>query len=236
MLRISRSEVGRHSPRDQVIRSRTGAVTQALLQRGIAPGRLTVVESSLPFVRHLRARFPDVTVLEGSAAVLGGLLPNGRQIEAIVSSLPLRSLPARGAAAIVAWWGALVGSGGIVVQFGWVPGTSWTDRSCLQAGATPFWDALQRSKDPTTYTALAEDSAALVGLAVGAAGTALSHRLSMPELEGAASLVIGLLLADVAVALIRESHRGERWTVGARLPPVTAPDPRFSSPWRRCME
>jgi phosphatidylethanolamine/phosphatidyl-N-methylethanolamine N-methyltransferase len=95
----------------------TGAVTQALLQRGIAPGRLAVVESSRTFVRHLRARFPDLNVLEGSAAVLGDLLPNGHHIDAIVSSLPLRSLPAREAAAIVAWWGALVGSGGIVVQF-----------------------------------------------------------------------------------------------------------------------
>ena len=74
-----------------------------------------------------------------------------------------------------------------------------------QAGETPFWEALHRSKDPTTYTVLAEDSAALVGLAVAAAGIALSHRFDMPEFDGAASLVIGLLLAGVAVALIRES-------------------------------
>ena len=95
----------------------TGAVTQALLQRGIAPGRLRVVETSRSFVRHLRARFPELVVLHGSAAELGGLLPRGSRIDAIVSSLPLRSLPAREAEAIVAWWGALVGTGGIVVQF-----------------------------------------------------------------------------------------------------------------------
>jgi phosphatidylethanolamine/phosphatidyl-N-methylethanolamine N-methyltransferase len=95
----------------------TGAVTHALLQRGIAPGRLTVIECSPVFVRHLRARFPGVNILQGDAAELGELLPRGSCIDAIVSSLPLRSLPAREAEAIVAQWGALVGDGSIVVQF-----------------------------------------------------------------------------------------------------------------------
>jgi phospholipid N-methyltransferase len=95
----------------------TGAVTHALLQRGIAPGRLAVVECSPVFVRYLRARFPEVTVLQGDAAALAELLPRGNRIDAIVSSLPLRSLPAHEVAAIVAQWGALVDNGSIVVQF-----------------------------------------------------------------------------------------------------------------------
>src|ERR1700710_2552601 len=37
-----------------------------------------------------------------------------------------------------------------------------------QTNGQPFWEALHRSKDPTTYTVLAEDSAALVGLLVAA--------------------------------------------------------------------
>ena len=69
-------------------------------------------------VRYLRARFPGVTILEGDAAeALDEFLPRGSRIDAIVSSLPLRSLPAQEAAAIVAQWGALVGNGSIVVQF-----------------------------------------------------------------------------------------------------------------------
>ena len=88
-----------------------------------------------------------------------------------------------------------------------------------QAGDTPFWQALHRSKDPTTYTVLAEDSAALVGLVVAALGIALSQRFDRPELDGAASLVIGLLLAGVAVALIRES-RG--LLIGEGIRPETA--------------
>jgi phospholipid N-methyltransferase len=95
----------------------TGAVTRALLQRGIAPGRLVVIERSAAFVRHLRARFPGTVVVQGDAAELEELLPPGSRIDAIVSSLPLRSLPAKKAAAVVAQWRALVADGGIVVQF-----------------------------------------------------------------------------------------------------------------------
>jgi cation diffusion facilitator family transporter len=88
-----------------------------------------------------------------------------------------------------------------------------------QARDTPFWEALHRSKDPTTYTVLAEDAAALVGLVVAALGIALSHRFDIPELDGAASLIIGLLLAGVAVALVRES-RG--LLIGEGIRPETA--------------
>jgi cation diffusion facilitator family transporter len=88
-----------------------------------------------------------------------------------------------------------------------------------QAGDIPFWAALHRSKDPTTYTVLAEDSAALIGLVVAALGIALSQRFDKPELDGAASLVIGMLLAGVAVALILES-RG--LLIGEGIRPETA--------------
>ena len=37
-----------------------------------------------------------------------------------------------------------------------------------EVGARPFWRALHASKDPTTYTVLAEDFAALLGLAIAA--------------------------------------------------------------------
>jgi cation diffusion facilitator family transporter len=86
-------------------------------------------------------------------------------------------------------------------------------------GDVPFWRALRTSKDPTTFTVLAEDAAALAGLAVAAVGVYLSHRLDLPILDGAASVVIGLLLAGVAVLLIRES-RG--LLIGEGVAPETA--------------
>jgi divalent metal cation (Fe/Co/Zn/Cd) transporter len=69
-----------------------------------------------------------------------------------------------------------------------------------------FWSALHDSKDPTTYTVLAEDAAALTGLAVAGLGVWASHRWQLPMIDGVASIVIGLLLAGVAVLLVRESR------------------------------
>jgi divalent metal cation (Fe/Co/Zn/Cd) transporter len=88
-----------------------------------------------------------------------------------------------------------------------------------QARGRPFWRALEQSKDPTTYTVLAEDSAALMGLAVAALGIYLSHRLDLRQLDGAASVVIGLLLAGVAVLLIGQA-RG--LLIGEGIRPETA--------------
>ena len=87
----------------------------------------------------------------------------------------------------------------------------------------PFWNSLFASKDPTTYTVLAEDAAALLGLAVAAAGVYASHRLDMPALDGAASVVIGLLLAGVAVVLV---HEARGLLIGEGIRPATARDVR----------
>lgn len=83
----------------------------------------------------------------------------------------------------------------------------------------PLWQALRMSKDPSTYTVLAEDAAALAGLVIAALGIWLAHALQRPELDGIASVLIGLLLAGVAVLLVREA-RG--LLVGEGVQPETA--------------
>jgi divalent metal cation (Fe/Co/Zn/Cd) transporter len=88
-----------------------------------------------------------------------------------------------------------------------------------EKGDTPFWRALRVSKDPTTYTVLAEDSAALAGLAAAAVGIYASQRFDLPVLDGAASVVIGVILAGVAILLIREA-RG--LLIGEGILPETA--------------
>lgn len=87
------------------------------------------------------------------------------------------------------------------------------------SGSSPFWEAVHRSKDPTTYTVLAEDAAALVGLAIAAAGIALSQQFQSPALDGAASVLIGILLAGVASLLAWQS-RG--LLIGEGIRPETA--------------
>ena len=64
---------------------------------------------------------------------------------------------------------------------------------------------IMRSKDPTTFTVLFEDSAALAGLIVAFLGILLGDLLENPYLDGVASIVIGLILATVAVFLAYET-------------------------------
>lgn len=68
-----------------------------------------------------------------------------------------------------------------------------------------WWQAIHRSKDPPGFIVLFEDSAALVGLVVAALGIWASTYFEEPRLDGAASVLIGLVLAAVAVLLARES-------------------------------
>ncbi len=72
----------------------TGAVTRALLERGISRDRLVVVEHNAAFCRRLRAKFADVCVLQGDAGNLQSLLAEQgvSRIGAVISSLPLLSL------------------------------------------------------------------------------------------------------------------------------------------------
>jgi len=76
-----------------------------------------------------------------------------------------------------------------------------------------YWRAFRRAKDPTIFTILFEDLASLVGVVIAFLGIWLGRRLQNPYLDGAASILIGLLLAGVAFLLIDESRKlllGER--------------------------
>jgi cation diffusion facilitator family transporter len=68
-----------------------------------------------------------------------------------------------------------------------------------------IWQSIHASKDPTTFTVLFEDSAAMLGLLAALVGVFLSDRLGDPSFDGIASIVIGVILASVALLLIYES-------------------------------
>ena len=73
----------------------TGPVTQALLQRGVAPERLVLVEYDEAFCGLLRKRFPRCVVVQGDAYDLGKTLAGivDGPVAAVVSSLPLLNCP-----------------------------------------------------------------------------------------------------------------------------------------------
>jgi phosphatidylethanolamine/phosphatidyl-N-methylethanolamine N-methyltransferase len=69
----------------------TGPVTRAILDTGVPPDRLIVVERDPVLHRHLAERYPNVRVLQGDAMHLQQLLRDQHihPVKAIVSSLPL---------------------------------------------------------------------------------------------------------------------------------------------------
>ncbi|PRD44174.1 cation transporter [Phyllobacterium phragmitis] len=72
-------------------------------------------------------------------------------------------------------------------------------------GRLGYLAAARRSKDPSVFTVLFEDSAALLGLSVAFAGILAAQLLNMPVLDGVASIGISLILAATAAFLARES-------------------------------
>ena len=72
-------------------------------------------------------------------------------------------------------------------------------------GDDSFYRAFRRSKDPPSFMVLFEDTAALLGIAVAAAGTWASATFNAPVFDAVASLLIGAILAVTAALLARES-------------------------------
>lgn len=71
-------------------------------------------------------------------------------------------------------------------------------------GTPASWRSIHASKNPSVFTVILEDTAAIVGLAIALAGTLVSQRMGWELADGLASLLIGLMLVVVAVLLMLE--------------------------------
>ena len=94
---------------------------------------------------------------------------------------------------------------GIAVVF---EGTTWLfgwKAFSAERGRKGVLEAIHETKDPSTFTVLLEDSAALLGLIFAFFGIFLGSQLGLPQLDGVASVLIGLLLCAVAVLMVYES-------------------------------
>ncbi len=75
-----------------------------------------------------------------------------------------------------------------------------------EKGQWGYLEAVQRGKDPTLFVVLFEDSAAMLGLIAAAAGIGLAQLTGIPYFDGAASILIGLILAATAIWLAYETQ------------------------------
>jgi cation diffusion facilitator family transporter len=90
-------------------------------------------------------------------------------------------------------------------------------------GPAGFFEKVHVSKDPSVFTVLIEDMAALLGLFVAFLGVFFGHLLHNPYIDGAASLGVGLILGAAAMGLAYESRS---LLVGEAASPRTVQDIR----------
>ncbi len=96
----------------------------------------------------------------------------------------------------------------VLVISSFFEGTSWyfgwkafkADR-----GERGVFEAIHVSKDPTSFSVLLEDTAALTGLLIAFLGIFLGRQLNLPALDAVASVTIGGLLCAVAALMVYES-------------------------------
>ncbi|WP_342363005.1 hypothetical protein [Terrarubrum flagellatum] len=100
----------------------TGVFTRALLARGVRESDLTLVEHGSDFARMLQHRFPQARVLWLDAARIGAYdLYAGAPVAAVVSGLPLLSMPPRKVMAILSGAFAVMRTGAAFYQFTYGP-------------------------------------------------------------------------------------------------------------------
>jgi phospholipid N-methyltransferase len=96
----------------------TGVVTAALLRQGIKAQQLTVVERSPALVAYLRRCYPQLKVIEGDAADLAAILgASAGRVDAVISSLPLRSLSRSKVDCIMGEVDTVLSPAGVFIQF-----------------------------------------------------------------------------------------------------------------------
>jgi cation diffusion facilitator family transporter len=92
-------------------------------------------------------------------------------------------------------------AGAFEIFVAWIPAVRQFNRLRGTKGA---WRTIKESKDSALIIVLFEDTAAVIGLIVAAAGLILTHQTGTAVWDGLASIIIGLLLIGVALVIARE--------------------------------
>lgn len=97
----------------------TGPVTEALVEHGVDPSRLVLLEFNPEFCRLLRNRYPEATVIRGDAYSLSRVLTTmmSEPAAAVVSGLPLVTKPLKTRVRLIREAFRLMQPGAPFVQF-----------------------------------------------------------------------------------------------------------------------
>ena len=118
---LSRAMTAGLGPKDRVVEfgPGTGVITREILARGVLPGNLDLFEMSPDFARHLGSTFPGIRIHNTGAQDAARLVQTG--ISAVISGLPLLSMPSDMRRQIVEAAFAVLQPKGRYVQFTYGP-------------------------------------------------------------------------------------------------------------------
>lgn len=121
-------------PTDRVVEfgPGTGVLTRAILAAGVRPAALTLFEFNPDFVTHLRRSFPGATVLNAGAQTAPTHVKPG--VNAVISGLPLLSMPLEIRESIVKAAFDILSPNGTYVQFTYGPRPPVSDAQIARLG------------------------------------------------------------------------------------------------------
>lgn len=101
----------------------TGAISQGLLDSGLPPEALTMIELDRPLFEYLRDRFPGVRVINGDATRLADILRQQgiEDVGTVVSGVPMINMPLAFQRAITEQVFTVLGRGGCMLQYSYSP-------------------------------------------------------------------------------------------------------------------
>lgn len=112
----------------------TGRLTEGILNAGVRPENLTLFEMNPDFVSHLSARFPGVTVHLAGAETAPRVVAKG--VGAVVSGVPLLSMPMMLRRTIMAAAFEILAPDGVYIQFTYGPRPALEEAQLQSLGLT----------------------------------------------------------------------------------------------------
>ena len=119
LARAMAQGLGPHTGRVVEFGPGTGQLTRGILAAGVAAKDLTLFEMNPDFASHLREEFPGVTVHLGAAQIASAHVAPG--VDAVISGLPLLSMPPQICQAILKAAYDILAPDGVYVQFTYGP-------------------------------------------------------------------------------------------------------------------
>jgi phosphatidylethanolamine/phosphatidyl-N-methylethanolamine N-methyltransferase len=101
----------------------TGAISQGLIDSGLPPDALMMIELDRPLFTYLRRRFPGVRVVNGDATRLVDIVRQQgiTQVSTVISGLPMVTMPLAFQRAIIEQSFEVLGTDGYLLQYSYSP-------------------------------------------------------------------------------------------------------------------